>query len=64
MVERLRNWPYFREVKEIVHVMLQLSNQNKIRDLKDENRSLKKLGSVLVHDFWTPPPPINFVHGY
>ena len=20
------------------------------------------LGSVLVYDFWTPPPPINFVH--
>ena len=19
-------------------------------------------GSVLVNDFWTPPPPINFVH--
>ena len=21
------------------------------------------MGSVLVYDFWTPPPPINFVHG-
>ena len=21
-----------------------------------------KLGSALVNDFWTPPPPINFVH--
>ena len=20
-------------------------------------------GSVLVYDFWTPPPPIKFVHG-
>ena len=20
------------------------------------------LGSVLVNDVWTPPPPINFVH--
>ena len=21
-------------------------------------------GSVLVNDFWTPPPPINFVHDH
>ena len=24
----------------------------------------KKVGSVLVYVFWTPPPPINFVHDH
>ena len=23
-----------------------------------------EVGSVLVYDFWTPPPPINFVHDH
>ena len=24
---------------------------------------LRKLGYIHMNDFWTPPPPINFVHG-
>ena len=32
--------------------------QNQVGTIKGE----KELGSVLVNDFWTPPPPINIVH--
>ena len=38
-------------------------NENLKKNPNNVNVEICIMGSVLVYDFWTPPPPINFVHG-
>ena len=43
-------------------LMRQLLNRNEIKLVYFGYKNL--LGNLLVYDFWTPPPPINFVHAH